>query len=103
MTVYPPYPVDAYPNMPPFTYQNSGDWTWFGGRMINALLAYGYVTEAYRELEPMVQRVIKYHGFYEWYNVQTGEPKGSGNFRGEAGVLYEAIQSVKDWSAKQDK
>jgi len=103
MTVYPPYPSDAYPNMHPFTYQNGGDWTWFGGRIISALLSYGCPVDAYKELEPMIQRVINHHGFYEWYDVQTGEPKGSGNFRGEAGVLYEAVQSMKEWAAKQNK
>jgi len=49
---------------------------------------------------PMVDRAIAHKGFYEWYNVQTGEAKGSGDFRGEAGVLFDAVESLKQWAAK---
>ena len=103
ITVYPPYPADAFPNMHPYVYQNGGDWTWFGGRMINALLSYGYAADACKELHPMIERVISYHGFFEWYDVRTGEPKGSGDFRGEAGVLYDAIQAVRAWALGQSR
>ncbi|MBB5634559.1 glycogen debranching enzyme [Pedobacter cryoconitis] len=99
-TVYPPYPATEFPNMLPYTYQNGGDWTWFGGRMINGLVNHGLVQEAYAELMPMVNRAIDHKGFYEWYNVQTGEAKGSGDFRGEAGVLYDAVESLRQWAAK---
>ncbi len=98
LTVSPPYPLSAFPNVPPYTYQNGGDWTWFGGRMIQALTANGFVPEAYEELDPMVARVLKNKGFYEWYDVKTGEPKGSGDFRGEAGVLYDAIEQLRAWA-----
>ena len=54
--------------------------------MIQQLVRYGLIGEAYRELEPMIDRVIKNEGFYEWYT-PAGEPKGSGTFRGSAGVL----------------
>jgi len=100
ITVYPPYPLEAFPNVPPYTYQNGGDWTWFGGRMIQALTANGFPQQAYTELSPMIDRVIKNHGFFEWYDVKTGEPKGSGDFRGEAGVLYDAIKQLKTWAKK---
>ena len=99
-TVYPPYPGTEFPNMLPYTYQNGGDWTWFGGRMINGLVAHDLIKEAYVELMPMVDRAIDHKGFYEWYNVQTGEAKGSGEFRGEAGVLYDAVESLRQWAAK---
>lgn len=98
MTVYPPYPASAFPNLPPYTYQNGGDWTWFGGRMVQALAENGFVDDAYREMSPMIDRVIKHNGFYEWYDVRTGEPKGSGNFRGSAGVLYDAIEQLRAWA-----
>lgn len=101
ITVYPPYPVAEFPNMKAYLYQNAGDWTWFGGRMIGALMNFGQVKEAYTELSPMVDRTIAHKGFYEWYDVQTGAPKGSGNFRGEAGVLYDAITLLKQWAAKE--
>lgn len=101
ITVYPPYPEKEFPNMKPYVYQNAGDWTWFGGRMVLALTEHGFVKEAYAELSPMLDRALSHHGFYEWYDVQTGEPKGSGDFRGEAGVLYDAIVALKHWAAQQ--
>lgn len=101
ITVYPPYPLAEFPNMKPYLYQNAGDWTWFGGRMIQALTLKGFSKEAWDELNPIIDRAIDHKGFYEWYDVQTGEPKGSGDFRGEAGVLYDAITLLKQWAAKQ--
>jgi len=98
MTVYPPYPLAEFPDIPPYTYQNGGDWTWFGGRMIEALVVNGFAEKAYVEMSPMVDRVLKNKGFYEWYNVQTGEPSGSRDFRGEAGVLYDAIEQLRIWA-----
>jgi glycogen debranching enzyme len=100
ITVYPPYPKEQYPNMLPYHYQNGGDWTWFGGRMTGALITNGLIKEAYVELTPMVNRAIANKGFYEWYDVQTGAPKGSGDFRGEAGVLFDAITVLKQWAIK---
>jgi hypothetical protein len=98
ITVYPPYPLSAFPDVPPYTYQNGGDWAWFGGRMIQVLIANDYPNEAYAELNPMIDRVIKDNGFFEWYDVKTGAPKGSGNFRGAAGVLYDAIEQLRSWA-----
>jgi hypothetical protein len=100
ITVYPPYPTERFPNMHSYDYQNGGDWTWFGGRMIAPLLSYGYAKDAYAELSPMLDRVIINKGFFEWYDVRTGAPKGSGDFRGEAGVLYDAITVLKQWAAR---
>jgi hypothetical protein len=101
MTVYPPYPAEQFPNMHPYKYQNAGDWTWFGGRIAEALIPYGMADDAYKALDPMITRMLKNNGFYEWYNVQTGEPSGSGDFRGEAGVLYDAINLLRHWAAQQ--
>lgn len=100
ITVYPPYPKEEYANMAPYTYQNGGDWTWFGGRMIGALLNYDLGQQAYDDLKPMIDRTIANNGFFEWYNVKTGAPSGSGSFRGEAGVLFEAITQLREWAAK---
>jgi len=96
LTVYPPYPQGFFKNkgMYPYGYQNGGDWTWFGARMITQLVRYGFIKEAYQEIKPMIDRVISNHGFYEWYTVE-GKPAGSGNFRGSAGVLYTAITSLQ--------
>jgi len=96
LTVYPPYPQNFFKNkgMSPFGYQNGGDWTWFGARMITQLVRYGFIREAYQEIKPMIDRVISNNGFYEWYTVD-GKPTGSANFRGSAGVLYTAITSLQ--------
>jgi hypothetical protein len=101
ITVYPPYPAEQFPNMHPYVYQNAGDWTWFGGRMIQALIANGFIREAIDELSPIIDRTLAHKGFFEWYDVRTGEPKGSGDFRGEAGVLYDTIAMLREWAAKQ--
>jgi glycogen debranching enzyme len=94
LTLYPPYPDGYFVNKimnPVYSYQNGGDWTWFGGRMIQQLIRYGFIEEAYREIYPMVKRVKDNNGFFEWYSVDN-KPRGSGTFRGEAGVLYTAIK-----------
>ena len=93
LTLYPPYPAGYFANKimnPEYSYQNGGDWTWFGGRMIQELIKNGFVEEAYQQMQPMVKRVKDNDGFFEWYSVNN-EPRGSGTFRGSAGVLYKAI------------
>ncbi|HEX5025219.1 MAG TPA: hypothetical protein VFV68_08095 [Agriterribacter sp.] len=93
LTIYPPYPEGFFANKimnPVYSYQNGGDWTWFGGRMIQQLIKHGFVQEAYEQILPMVKRVKDNNGFYEWYSIDN-KPRGSGTFRGEAGVLYTAI------------
>lgn len=100
LTLYPPYPEGFFKNekMYPYGYQNGGDWTWFGGRMILQLMRNGFVQEAYDQFQPMLTRVVKNNGFYEWYALD-GTPSGSGSYRGDAGVLYSAIQEFKAWAA----
>ena len=103
LTLYPPYPEGFFQNkgMYPYGYQNGGDWTWFGGRMIQQLISYGFVEEAYEQIRPMVKRVMDNDGFYEWYTVDN-KPRGSGTFRGEAGVLFTAIRMLRDFAAGVD-
>lgn len=102
LTLYPTYPKWAFENkgMYPYGYQNGGDWTWFGARMIQQLVKYEFVQEAYQELLPMTDRVVKNDGFYEWYTVDN-KPEGSGTFRGSAGVLYKSILMLEDWAKQQ--
>ena len=99
LTAYPPYPDGFFLNkgMYPYGYQNGGDWTWFGGRMIQQLIRNGLVQEAYDEARPMFERVVENQGFYEWYALD-GTPSGSGTFRGEAGVLHKAIEDFRSWA-----
>lgn len=97
LTLYPPYPEGFFENQimnPEYSYQNGGDWTWFGGRMIQQLVRYGFLQEAYEQLLPMTERVLENDGFYEWYSINN-EPRGSGTFRGSAGVLYVAIEQLE--------
>lgn len=103
LTLYPTYPEGSFKNkgMYPYGYQNGGDWTWFGGRMIKQLYLNGFQKEAYEQLKPMLKRVMDNKGFYEWYTVDN-KPKGSGTFRGEAGVLYDAIVLFEKENLKQD-
>jgi hypothetical protein len=118
LTIYPPYPKGFFKNQQtsvPYTYQNGGDWTWFGGRMIQQLVANGFVQEAYDELRPMINRVLTHKGFHEWYGRERfeikkdgfkwygagGKPQGSRDFRSEAGVLAKAIQMLREWAIKE--
>ena len=102
LTMYPPYPERSFENkgMYPYGYQNGGDWTWFGGRMIQQLVLNGFVQEAYDNIQPMTDRVVNNNGFYEWYTVDN-KPKGSGTFRGSAGVLYKAIELMDKWAEER--
>ena len=97
LTLYPPYPEGSFKNksMVPYGYQNGGDWTWFGGRMIQQLIRYGFIEEAYEQVLPMVKRVKENDGFYEWYTIDN-QPRGAGTFRGSAGVLFKAIRMFEE-------
>lgn len=81
----------------PYIYQNGGDWTWFGGRMIQQLIAHGLVKEAYEEVRPMIDRVIKNNDFYEWYG-KGNVPSGSPHFKGSAGVLAKSMEMFQNWA-----
>lgn len=99
LTLYPAYPEGFFlnPSMKPYSYQNGGDWTWFGARMVRQLAEQGLPAIAWRELQPMLDRVIQHKGFYEWWTVHN-QPRGSGKFRGSAGVLIEAIDALRSWA-----
>ena len=102
LTVYPPYPNGFFKNggMGEYSYQNGGDWTWYGGRTVQQLIRNGFYDEAYESMIPMLDRVIKHNGFFEWWT-PAGEPKGSGKFRGSAGVLWKAITMFEEEIAKK--
>lgn len=102
ITNYPVYPKGLFVNgnVDPWVYQNGGDWDWFGGRMVQALVQQGFGADAYLELLPMVQRVKRHNGFYEWFDLQD-KPRGSGTFRGSAGVLGKAVEMLQGWAKGQ--
>ena len=104
LTLYPPYPKVFFGGgmSEAYVYQNGGDWTWFGARMIQQLVAHGMVEEAYDELRPMIDRVIKNKGFYEWYG-KGNVPSGSGHFKGSAGTLAKAITMLRAWAEQNNE
>ena len=100
LTIYPPYPPAAFEAEHPYNYQNGGDWTWFGGRMVQNLLRLGVargsqqmIAEAKAELRPMIDRVCDNKDFREWYG-KNNNPSGSTTFHGSAGVLATAIKML---------
>lgn len=104
LTLYPPYPDGLFTGgmKDPYVYQNGGDWTWFGGRMIQQLIVNGMVEEAYAEVRPMLDRVIANGGFYEWYG-KGNVPSGSGHFKGSAGTLAKAIALFREWADEKTR
>ena len=102
LTIYPPYPSGFFKDpilTEPYTYQNGGDWCWFGGRMVQQLVRLKMMEDAYIELLPMTARVVKTGKFYEWWS-KDNQPRGSAGFKGSAGVLGKAIVMLQDWAAK---
>lgn len=99
LTLYPTYPKEVLGKniSAPYEYQNGGDWTWFGGRMIQQLISNGFVEEAYELAKPMMERVVNNDGFFEWYRID-GTPAGSGDFKGSAGVLGKSIEMFNEWA-----
>jgi hypothetical protein len=69
--------------------------------MIRQLTRHGLVADAYRELKPMVSRVIAHGDFYEWWSLDN-QPRGSSRFRGSAGVLAIAIEQLTAWAASTE-
>ena len=100
LTVYPAYPKGFFKNtgMGPYSYQNGGDWCWFGGRTVQQLIRHGFVREAYEELKPMVARVNTHGDFYEWWSLDN-QPRGSRQYRGSAGVLGQSIVLLRAWAS----
>ena len=102
LNFYPIYPEGLFlsRSMRPWYYMNGGDWTWFGGRMVRELTRNGFPADAFRELEPMMDRVLAHGGFYEWWT-RDNEPMGAKDFKGSAGVLVEAIVELRNWAQGQ--
>ena len=67
--------------------------------MVIQLVRNGFISEAQEAIQPMLERVIKNKGFYEWYTPDN-QPKGSSSFRGEAGVLWTALREIERISLK---
>jgi glycogen debranching enzyme len=102
VSLYPPYPAGFFANKEymgaEYYYQNGGDWPWFGARIVQQMVAYGQVQTASAELGPMLDRVLRDDGFYEWYT-REGAGRGSAEYRGTAGRIAAAIDALTAWAA----
>ncbi|MCX7169600.1 MAG: hypothetical protein NTY41_04735 [Proteobacteria bacterium] len=102
VAIYPPYPAGFFQNKQymgaEYVYQNGGDWPWFGARIIQQMVAHGQVQLAYQEIVPMLSRVLRDDGFFEWY-ARDGTAQGSGDYRGSAGQIAKAIDMLLEWAA----
>jgi hypothetical protein len=102
LTVYPPYPAGIFKNdiiRKPYTYQNGGDWLWFGARTVQQMLVHRQLDDAYREFSRMIDLVICHDDFHEWYR-RDGAGMGAAGFRGAAGQMYLAIKAFRTWAAQ---
>jgi glycogen debranching enzyme len=84
----------------PYTYQNGGDWPWFGGRMVQQMVRLGFVQEAYDELQPMLKLFVRDSDLNEWYT-PSGTAAGSERFKGAAGAIGTAIAALEAWARAQ--
>jgi glycogen debranching enzyme len=100
---YPPYPNGFFVNpvqTAPYTYQNGGDWPWFGGRLVQQMVRLGFVQEAYDELQPMLKLFVRDSDLNEWYT-PSGTAAGSERFKGAAGAIGTAIAALEAWARAQ--
>ena len=91
--VLPPYPSGTYSSpvvSQPYSYQNGGQWDWFGGRLVLEMYQEGYTTLASRKLYEILAKNVKNGDIFEWEH-RDGSPGGKGDFAGGAGVLARAI------------
>ncbi len=102
VSLYPTYPAGFFANTEymgsEYFYQNGGDWPWFGARIVQQMVSRGQVQMAHQELGPMLDRVIRDDGFFEWYT-REGAAKGSAEYRGTAGQIAAAIDMLQVWAA----
>jgi hypothetical protein len=104
VSLYPAYPAGFFQNKvwmgTEYFYQNGGDWPWFGARIVQQMVAYGQVQTAYRELGPMLDRILRDGAFFEWYS-RDGAPMGSGDFRGSAAQIAKSVDMLEAWAASR--
>ena len=95
-SIYAPYPLGYFkhPLLCEFCYQNGGIWPWFAGRMVRQLALHGMIREAYDELQPLLDQAMNDGDFFEWYTL-SNKPSGAPNYRGSAGVLVQAIETLQ--------
>jgi hypothetical protein len=85
----PPYPRGffQYPSMKEaYSYQNGGQWDWFGGRFVLSEFERGYAERGYRHLVEIARKSVLGGGLYEWHS-KDGRGRGSPKYSGSAGAL----------------
>ncbi|MGQ9543230.1 MAG: MGH1-like glycoside hydrolase domain-containing protein [Candidatus Bathyarchaeia archaeon] len=93
--IYPRYSRGAcglWNLIPGNLYQNGGVWVFVHGHMVLALLHLGLIDDAMEQF----MRMCRWRGFNEWYDPQTGEPKGSRNQLWTAALWLRCYTAIKD-------
>ncbi len=91
--LHPPYPDGFFSHFAitkSYTYQNGGQWDWFGGRLILQEFKHGYSDNAYTHLLEIANKNSKGNGLYEW-DTPDGKGMGSAQLAGSAGTLAGAL------------
>ena len=89
----PPYPAGffAHPILrEPFTYQNGGQWDWWGGRFVRAEFERGHAVAAFAHLHALAARAVAAGGLHEWVT-RDGQGRGSPRYAGSAAALGQAV------------
>ena len=92
-TLLPPYRAGlfAHPVMrEPWSYQNGGQWDWFGARLVLAAFESGEAALARRWLGALAAKAERNRGLYEWHT-RDGLGRGSPTYAGSAGTLAAAV------------
>ena len=92
-TLLPPYRAGlfAHPILrEEWTYQNGGQWDWFGARLILAAFQRGESALARRWLGELALKAERNKGLHEWHT-RDGEGHGSPTYAGSAGALAAAV------------
>jgi hypothetical protein len=92
-TLLPPYRAGVFlhPAMrEPWSYQNGGQWDWFGARLVLAAFQRGESGLARRWLGDLAQKADRNGGLHEWHT-RDGQGRGSPTYAGSAGMLAAAV------------
>lgn len=92
-TLLPPYRAGSFLHpalREPWTYQNGGQWDWFGARLVLAAFRHGESARARRWLGELAAKAAKNGGLHEWHT-RDGRGRGSPTYAGSAGALAAAV------------
>jgi hypothetical protein len=92
-TLLPPFRAELFKHpavKEPWTYQNGGQWDWFGGRLVLAEMELGRAYAAHAHLLALAAKAQKSDGLFEWHT-RDGQGRGSGRYAGSAGALGAAV------------